>query len=291
VIIFMSDEKQSERYDNSISQLNQMKPEYIKEVTVLKGDEAVAAYGERGAEGVILIKTNQDPESYNNTLQALGMEPDHSVLDMPEGANQASGQEDYYVVVEEMPELIGGLASIQQHITYPEMARRAGIEGRVYVQFTVNEEGDVEDPRVIRGIGGGADEAALEAVKHAKFKPGMQRGRPVRVQYSLPVVFRLPDTGQSEQTEVESPESSEKSMTSHVYFEGEILRGTILDGETGEPLAGANVSLEGTNRGAATDLDGEFSFSRANTDATHLIVSYVGYQTISINLDNPTAMN
>jgi len=93
--------------------------------------------------------------------------------------------------VEEMPELIGGLASIQQHITYPEEAREAGIQGRVYIQFIVNEEGQVEDPRVIRGIGGGADEVALEAVKKAEFNPGLQRGEPVRVQYSLPVVFQL----------------------------------------------------------------------------------------------------
>lgn len=113
-------------------------------------------------------------------------------LDMPPPKQEEEEpEEDFFVVVEEMPQLIGGLASIQNEIEYPEMARRAGIEGRVYVQFIVNEKGEVEDPRVIRGIGGGADEEALRAVKQAKFKPGMQRGRPVRVQYSLPVVFRL----------------------------------------------------------------------------------------------------
>lgn len=109
----------------------------------------------------------------------------------PPQQEEEEPEEDFFVVVEEMPELIGGLASIQQNIRYPEMARRAGIEGRVYVQFIVNERGEVEDPRVIRGIGGGADEEALRAVREAKFRPGMQRGRPVRVQYSLPVVFRL----------------------------------------------------------------------------------------------------
>lgn len=109
----------------------------------------------------------------------------------PPPQEEEEPEEDFFVVVEEMPELIGGLASIQSNIKYPEMARRAGIEGRVYVQFIVNERGEVEDPRVIRGIGGGADEEALRAVQQAKFKPGMQRGRPVRVQYSLPVVFRL----------------------------------------------------------------------------------------------------
>jgi protein TonB len=100
-------------------------------------------------------------------------------------------EEDFFVVVETMPQLQGGLADLQRKVKYPEMARRAGIEGRVTVQFIVNEQGRVENPRVIRGIGGGCDEAALEAVKQAKFSPGMQRGRPVRVQYSLPIVFRL----------------------------------------------------------------------------------------------------
>ncbi len=100
-------------------------------------------------------------------------------------------EEDFFVVVETMPSLKGGLADLQRKVKYPEMARRAGIEGRVTVQFIVNEQGRVENPRVIRGIGGGCDEAALEAVRNAEFSPGMQRGRPVRVQYSLPIVFRL----------------------------------------------------------------------------------------------------
>ena len=77
--------------------------------------------------------------------------------------------------------------------TYLRKARRAAIEGRVTIQFIVNEQGEVENPRVIRGIGGGCDEEALKAVMTARFKPGMQRGRPVRVQYSLPIVFRFAD--------------------------------------------------------------------------------------------------
>lgn len=100
-------------------------------------------------------------------------------------------QEDFFVVVENMPELIGGLSALQKNIRYPEMARKAGIEGRVIVQFIVNEQGEVENPRVIRGIGGGCDEEALRAVSNALFKPGRQRGNPVRVQYSLPVIFKL----------------------------------------------------------------------------------------------------
>lgn len=109
----------------------------------------------------------------------------------PPPSEDEEEEEDFFVVVEEMPELIGGLAELQQKIRYPEMARRAGIEGRVFIQFIVNEKGEVENPTVMRGIGGGADEEALRVVSEAKFTPGMQRGRPVRVQYSLPIYFRL----------------------------------------------------------------------------------------------------
>lgn len=113
-------------------------------------------------------------------------------IDLPPPPPPAEEEEDdFFVVVEQMPELIGGLAGLQKKVRYPEMAQRAGIEGRVTIQFIVNERGEVENPRVIRGIGGGCDEEALRAVRQAKFRPGMQRGRPVRVQYSLPVVFKL----------------------------------------------------------------------------------------------------
>ncbi len=112
-------------------------------------------------------------------------------LNLPPPPPPAEDEEDFFTVVENMPELIGGLAGLQSSITYPEMARKAGIEGRVFLQFIVNERGEVENPRVIRGIGGGCDEEALKAIQKAKFKPGLQRGRPVRVQYNLPVVFKL----------------------------------------------------------------------------------------------------
>lgn len=106
---------------------------------------------------------------------------------------QTENDEQIFVIVEQMPELIGGLESIQSKIRYPEMAKRADISGRVIVQFVVNENGEVVNPRVIRGIGGGCDEEALRVVKDAKFRPGNQRGRPVKVQYTIPVIFVLRD--------------------------------------------------------------------------------------------------
>jgi len=109
----------------------------------------------------------------------------------PPPTEKKKNDQQVFVVVEHMPVLIGGLAKLQSKIHYPELARKAGIEGRVYVQFVVDEHGNVQDPKVIRGIGGGCDEEALRAVRQAKFRPGMQRGRPVKVRYSLPIVFKL----------------------------------------------------------------------------------------------------
>ena len=108
-----------------------------------------------------------------------------------ETTEEEKEEQEIFVAVEEQPELIGGMAALQKAAEYPQMARRTGIEGRVIVQFVVNEKGNVENPRVLRGVHSLLNEAALKAVKEQKFKPGKQRGRPVKVQMSLPVSFTL----------------------------------------------------------------------------------------------------
>ncbi len=97
----------------------------------------------------------------------------------------------YFVAVEEMPAPIGGIKSIQEKIVYPEIAKRAGVEGKVYILAFVNEQGEVTKAQVIKGIGAGCDEAALNAVLKTRFTPGKQRGKPVKVQVSIPIVFKL----------------------------------------------------------------------------------------------------
>ncbi len=114
-------------------------------------------------------------------------------LDLPPPPPPSSDdiEEEIFVVVEQPPVLIGGIAGVQKRIKYPEMARKAGIEGRVVLQFVVNKDGNIINPRVVRGIGGGCDEEALKALRDAKFKPGRQRGVPVNVSYSIPISFTL----------------------------------------------------------------------------------------------------
>lgn len=88
-------------------------------------------------------------------------------------------------------DLLNQLRKLQENIEYPNRARRQGIEGKVYVQFILNEMGRAEDLKILRGIGAGCDEAVVEALKELRFLPGFINGRPVRVKLSFFVEFRL----------------------------------------------------------------------------------------------------
>ncbi|HOJ03221.1 MAG TPA: energy transducer TonB [Bacteroidota bacterium] len=109
----------------------------------------------------------------------------------PAKKEEVHEEEVYFEVVEDPPEIIGGLDAVKKNLVYPDLAIRAGVEGTVIVLAYVNKDGVVTGTEVLRGIGGGCDEAAMEAVKKVRFKPGLQRGKPVNVKVSVPVKFRL----------------------------------------------------------------------------------------------------
>lgn len=103
-----------------------------------------------------------------------------------------------FVVVEESPEFQGGdqarIEYLIKNINYPKKARKAGIQGTVYITFIIEKDGKVSNVRILRGIGGGCDEESLRVVKNMpKWKPGRQRGKNVRVQYNMPLKFTLED--------------------------------------------------------------------------------------------------
>jgi len=101
-----------------------------------------------------------------------------------------------FTVVESMPGFPGGEAArikyLNKNIKYPQMARESGIQGRVFVTFVVEKNGAVTDVRVLRGIGGGCDEEAVRVIKNMpNWNAGKQRGKPVRVQFNMPILFKL----------------------------------------------------------------------------------------------------
>lgn len=93
--------------------------------------------------------------------------------------------------LEVMPIMIGGLKALYAELEYPKIAKRAAIEGKVIVQFTVNTLGEVEQPEILRGIGGGCNEEVLRVIKKMRFSPGIQNDRAVKVRMTQTVVFRL----------------------------------------------------------------------------------------------------
>lgn len=110
---------------------------------------------------------------------------------------KVSVDDEVFVVVEEQAEFPGGLDSmyayIQKNLVYPEKAKAEGIEGRVFVTFTIEKDGSISNILIKRAIGGGCEEAVVEMIKNMpKWNPGKQKGKPVRCQFNLPIKFELP---------------------------------------------------------------------------------------------------
>lgn len=101
-----------------------------------------------------------------------------------------------FAVVEDKPEYPGGDAALMKFIAdntkYPEIAKENGIQGRVFVQFVISETGQVTSVRIARGVDPYLDQEALRVVKMIPpWKPGKQRGKPVPVNYIVPINFKL----------------------------------------------------------------------------------------------------
>lgn len=97
----------------------------------------------------------------------------------------------YLNSVDEMPFPIGGMNAIHKKVVYPKSARKAGVEGVVFVKTFVNTVGEVTKTEILKGIGSGCDEAAAKAVRGTNFTPGRMYGEPVNVQVIVPIRFEL----------------------------------------------------------------------------------------------------
>ncbi len=98
--------------------------------------------------------------------------------------------------VQEQPEFPGGMEKMYEFMgkmqKYPDMEYEAGIQGKVYVQFTVAKDGSIEEAKVLRSVSAGLDKEAMRLVKSMpKWSPGKMGGKPVKCRFNLPVVFKL----------------------------------------------------------------------------------------------------
>ncbi len=171
---------------------------------------AAAATAPAGAIATVINDAAPDPTTPTNLstpINGVGTEtatgtssdgPDTApVTTISVAATPAVIPTEAVIVADEMPEFDGGAKGLMkyvgQNIVYPSVAREIGIEGIVYVSFVVNETGNVENAKVIKGIGYGCDEEVIRVVsKMPRWKKiGKNAGHPVKVRFNIPVAFRL----------------------------------------------------------------------------------------------------
>lgn len=116
--------------------------------------------------------------------------------DVPIVVEEPEKEEEIFQVVENQPEFPGGMVELmkylQKNIKYPPVCQDQGIQGRVIVQFVVNSDGSIVDAQVVKPVNPHLDKEAIRVVNAMpKWKPGEQRGKKVRVRFTLPVTFRL----------------------------------------------------------------------------------------------------
>jgi periplasmic protein TonB len=115
---------------------------------------------------------------------------------LPENAQGDEKRDSVYTNVDELPEFPGGNEALKNYvlneIVYPPEAKKEGIQGKVFVSFTVNKKGAVTDAKITRGVNGFLDKEALRVIENMpKWTPGKHKGKIVSVSFTLPVQFAL----------------------------------------------------------------------------------------------------
>ena len=140
----------------------------------------------------------EEIQSTEDTQEAI-TGPSGPVVSGPVGPVMAAEEGDegeVFQVVEQMPEFPGGMEKLMDYLSknikYPSIAQENNIQGRVIVEFVVNKDGSIVEPKVMRSVDTSLDNEAMRVIKSMpKWNPGKQRGKAVRVRYTVPVLFRL----------------------------------------------------------------------------------------------------
>ncbi len=190
-----------------------------------------------------------------------------------------------FTIVEESATPEGGFPVLYEYIAanlkYPQEARMKGIEGKVFIEFTVNKDGTLQDIQAVKGIGAGCDTEAIRVMNGSpKWIPASQRGKAVRQRMVLPINFALNSTtpasisvGEVSRKDFEfTPSINKKIENGVLYLSGEVKY------QDGSPLPGTNIVIDGTTVGTITSLDGTFQLKSPVTSGK-LVFSFVGFKT------------
>ena len=201
----------------------------IDAIKVLKEDEAKSTYGERAANGAMkfYLKGTTKKEVMDAMRQHKGEEEpllvqlikksEDGSVSVESITKKPAEEGEIFQVVEEQPMFPGGMEEmmkfLQQNIKYPKEAQEQGKQGRVIVQFVVNKDGSITGDSVVRSVDPLLDAEALRVVRSMpNWTPGKQKGKPVRVRFTLPVTFHLNGDAPKQATEVKQPEATDDKI-------------------------------------------------------------------------------
>ena len=145
-----------------------------------------------------VINIVEDDVEIDDELDIADVEADQdtevAIVEMTEEEEEEEAE--VFFIVENMPEFPGGDVALRtyiaQNVKYPEIAKENGLSGKVFVQFVINQKGEVQDVKIARGVDPALDKEAIRVVQGLpKWKPGSQRGKQVRVSYTVPINFQL----------------------------------------------------------------------------------------------------
>lgn len=135
------------------------------------------------------VKTNSNSNESKPKVVKSKKDPDEYLL--PPGIEEEKLEDDpaFFSTIEVMPEPVGGMEAVYKKLIYPSEARKNEVVGTVKIQAFVDEYGEVMEAEVIEGIGSGCDDVARNAIYFAKFKPGLQKGKPIRTIAIISIKF------------------------------------------------------------------------------------------------------
>lgn len=147
-----------------------------------------------------LMEIVDDASTIDEDLEILDAEDDsenkpvENPSDFGEYGDEETGDDDIFQIVEDVPTFPFGDVSkwIAKNVKYPQIAAENNIQGKVFMNFVIEKDGSITDVKVLRGVDPTLDKEAIRVIKSMpKWKPGKQRGKPVRVSFNLPITFTL----------------------------------------------------------------------------------------------------
>lgn len=174
----------------SKKQMEEINPDQIQSMNVLKNNSATDLYGDKARNGAVVI-VSKAKAARDSKMKTEAAEQTQDQAKKPD-----AGAKEVFVVVEEMPEFPGGSTALRgflaREIRYPSEARTGKIQGKVFVSFVVGSTGKVEEAKVVKSVNPVLDAEALRVVgSMPDWKPARQRGKAVSVAYTVPIEFIL----------------------------------------------------------------------------------------------------